>query len=146
MTIIRAAAPDDAPVLAHLLRQLGYDTPPADIPSRLAAIAGEGGVAVVAEDGDGHVVALGTGSRHATLHAGAQVAYITALVVDENARGAGAGRALVAALERWAVHHGCTRIAVTSAEHRADAHAFYPRCGFPYTGRRFSKTLAPPAT
>jgi hypothetical protein len=33
-------------------------------------------------------------------------------------------------------------LSVTSAEHRADAHAFYPRCGLPYTGRRFAAPIA----
>jgi hypothetical protein len=33
-------------------------------------------------------------------------------------------------------------LSVTSAEHRADAHQFYPRCGLPYSGRRFTKNLA----
>jgi hypothetical protein len=31
---------------------------------------------------------------------------------------------------------------VTSAEHRAAAHAFYPACGMPYTGRRFATDIA----
>ena len=49
--------------------------------------------------------------------------------------------ALVEAAEGWAVRAGCVRLTVTSAEHRADAHAFYPACGIPYTGRRFARAL-----
>jgi GNAT superfamily N-acetyltransferase len=51
------------------------------------------------------------------------------------------GRALVNAIEQWARERGADRLSVTSAEHRSGAHAFYPACGFPYTGRRFSKSL-----
>ena len=66
---------------------------------------------------------------------------IMALVVSPDARGRGVGRTLVRAAEQWAMERGCGQIMVTSAEHRADAHAFYPACGMQYTGRRFAKKL-----
>lgn len=139
--MIRNATPADAADIARLLGQLGYASSAEAVPARLASLAREGGVVFVAVDADGRVQGVASGSRFTTLHAGDQVAYITALVVDDRTRGQGVGRALVAELERWAIGHGCTRLSVTSAEHRDDAHAFYPRCGFPYTGRRFAKRL-----
>jgi hypothetical protein len=36
----------------------------------------------------------------------------------------------MAAAESFAADHGCVRIEVTSADHRADAHAFYRRRGY----------------
>jgi GNAT superfamily N-acetyltransferase len=108
---------------------------------RLAAIEQEGGTVFVAVGEHEEVLGLVSGTRYATLHAGAQVAYITALVISTESRRQGIGRALVEALEHWAREHGCTRLSVTSAEHRADAHAFYPRCGMPYSGLRFTKNL-----
>ncbi len=45
-------------------------------------------------------------------------------------RGSGAGRALVAAAEDLASRWGCVAVEVTSARHRADAHAFYAAVGF----------------
>jgi hypothetical protein len=33
-------------------------------------------------------------------------------------------------------------VAVTTALHRADAHAFYERLGYAFTGRRYVKTLS----
>ena len=111
------------------------------MPDRLEAIEREGGVAFVACGDDERVLGLASASRHATLHAGAQVAYITALVTADASRGQGVGRSLVGTIEQWARENGCTRLSVTSAEHRADAHQFYPRCGMPYNGRRFSKVL-----
>ena len=77
----------------------------------------------------------------AVLHAGGVVAYVTALVTASHARGRGVGRALLASVERWARAAGCTRLTVTSAERRSDAHAFYEACGMPYTGRRFARQL-----
>jgi GNAT superfamily N-acetyltransferase len=76
------------------------------------------------------------------LHAGGAVAYITALVTTKRWQGRGIGRKLVSAAFRWAEEHGCVRLSMTSAEHRADAHAFYPGCGLPYTGRRFAAPIA----
>jgi GNAT superfamily N-acetyltransferase len=127
--------------MALLLAQLGYPTSADEIPERIEAIEREGGVAFLACSIDGRILGLASAARHATLHAGAQVAYITALVTSDDARGQGVGRAMVASVEQWARECGCTRLSVTSAEHRADAHAFYPRCGLPYNGRRFSKQL-----
>jgi GNAT superfamily N-acetyltransferase len=138
---VRRATPSDAPTMASLLAQLGYPSSADELPARLEAIEREGGVVFVASGADDRIVGLSSAARHATLHAGAQVAYITALVTSDDARGQGVGRAMVSAIEEWARQCGCTRLSVTSAERRADAHAFYPRCGLPYSGRRFSRQL-----
>lgn len=127
--------------MAELLGQLGYPTDWHDIPARLAAVEHDGGAAFLVVDDGGRPVGLTCVMRYVALHAGGQGAYITALVADAGARGQGVGRALVNAAEAWAREHHCNRLTVTSAEHRADAHEFYPRCGMPYTGRRFSKRL-----
>jgi GNAT superfamily N-acetyltransferase len=141
MIEIQQATARHAPEIAQLLTQLGYPTAPEVIPGRLADLEADGGTAVVARDGGGGVVGLAAAAEYATLHAGGRSAYITALVTSETARGQGVGRALVEAMEEWARGRGCVRLSVTSAERRTDAHAFYPKCGLPYTGRRFSKTL-----
>ena len=140
--LIRAATAMDADVIASLLAELGYPTDPAAMPGRLAAIRASGGtVLLAAPDGEEPVGLVGL---HAfpVLHATGSVAYITALVVAARAQGKGAGRALVAAAEAWARAAGCTRLTVTSGEHRSGAHTFYPRVGMPYTGRRYSRALA----
>lgn len=138
---IRRAAAADAPALARLLEQLGYPTSPAEIPARLEALDREGGVALVAVESTGEIAGAASGARYTTLHANRPTAYITAFVTDAAHRRKGVGRQLLAALEQWARDSGCHRLSVTSAEHRADAHAFYPSCGLPYSGRRFTKVL-----
>ena len=139
---IRSATSDDAEAMAGLLAELGYPTSAAALPDRVRAIEAEGGAVFVAVF-DGTPVGLASVASHPTIHEVTPVAYITALVTGTAARGKGVGRALVAAAEQWARENGCVRLSVTSAEHRADAHAFYPRCGMPYSGRRFTKTLSP---
>ena len=137
----RPATDADAPVLARLLAELGYPAPSDVMANRLRATRDDGGEAMVAVGDDDIPIGLACMTTHVALHADAPTGYITALVTSSTARGTGVGRALVAAAESWARSRGCTKLSVTSAEHRADAHAFYPRCGLPYTGRRFSKVL-----
>jgi GNAT superfamily N-acetyltransferase len=80
---------------------------------------------------------------HSVIHRSRDVAWLTALVVEESARGTGVGRALVAAVEQFAEAAGCERLSVTTHERRADARAFYTRLGLEQTGRRFGKSLTP---
>ena len=67
---------------------------------------------------------------------------MTALVVDERARGRGVGRALVDASVGWARSRGCVLLEVTSNRRRSDAHAFYEHLGFERSSYRFAKPLS----
>jgi len=138
---LRAATASDTRAIASLLAALGHPAEPADIPGRLAAIAEEGGAVVVAVDARGEALGMISMARHTVPHSPGPIAYITALVTAGSARRRGVGQRLVAHARDWAMEKGCARLTVTSAEHRADAHAFYPACGMPYTGRRFSVSL-----
>jgi len=138
---VRGAEPSDAEAVARLLAYLGYPAEPEDVRPRLAALRPPDDAIILAVDDAGAALGLVGLHRFPALHAPAPVAYITALVTAPEARGRGVGRSLVAAAEAWARERGCARLTVTSAEHRADAHAFYPACGLPYSGRRFSKSL-----
>lgn len=137
----RNATAADSPAIAALLGQLGYPSEEREIPKRLANVIEHGGAVVLAIDGGDTPLGLISLTRHWGLHSSGPVAYIMALVIAEDARGMGVGKALVEYAKQWGVHNGCERITVTSAEHRDGAHAFYPAVGMPYTGRRFSATL-----
>jgi GNAT superfamily N-acetyltransferase len=140
--ILRPATASDAAVVAELLTELGHGTTIDEVVERLPAVAAEGGAVMLACVDGGTPVAVMCLARITVLHAGGAVAYITALVTTKRWQGHGIGRKLVSAAFRWAEEHRCVRLSVTSAEHRADAHAFYPRCGLPYTGRRFAAQIA----
>jgi GNAT superfamily N-acetyltransferase len=139
---LRDATPEDAGEIAVLLCELGYPSDAKEIPSRLHALLEEGGAVLLAVDETGTALGMMSLARHATLHSSAPAAYITALVTASSARRRGVGRMLVEEAKRWARGAGCARLSLTSAEHRSDAHAFYPSCGLPYTGRRFAMLIS----
>ncbi|MEP7001814.1 MAG: GNAT family N-acetyltransferase [bacterium] len=140
---LRPATASDAEDVANLFTLLGHATGASDVPARLAAVQMDGGAVFLAVANHGRVLGVMSLSRHVVIHAAGPVAYITGLITLAEARGQGVGRALVEEAKDWARREGCVRIAVTSAEHRDDAHAFYPKCGLPYTGRRFSAAINP---
>ena len=139
MPRIRDALPADREAVAALLGELGYPVADQDVARRLEALRGREDCATFVAEVGGVVVGVGSIHTFPLLHADAPLGLITALVVTERSRGGGAGRELVQRLEEFARSRGCTRIVVTTADHRADAHAFYERLGFQHTGRRYVK-------
>ncbi len=137
----RNATPADSAAIASLLGQLGYPSDEKEIPQRLANVVGRGGAVVLAVDDTDTPLGLISLTIHSGLHSSSPTAYIMALVIDDRARGMGVGKTLVNYARKWGIDNGCEHINVTSAEHRAGAHAFYPAVGMPYTGRRFSALL-----
>ena len=138
---IRPATPEDAIPLAELLGHLGYPCDPKAVPRRLQTVLESGGALLLACTASDEPVGLIGLHAFPVIHSPGLAGYITALVVAPTAQGQGVGRALLAAAEAWARGRGCRRLTVTSAEHREGAHVFYPRMGFPYTGRRYSRQL-----
>jgi GNAT superfamily N-acetyltransferase len=104
-----------------------------------------GRAAVFVAERAGTVMGVATAQIVSVLNRPRDVAWLTALVVDESIRGSGVGRALVESVEAFGRQSGCEWLSVTTHERRADAHAFYQRIGFEHTGRRFGKTLVPDA-
>ena len=129
MTTIRCARTYDAAAIAALCDELGYPATRQQVVARLAAIENAAAKVFVAENAGGEVIAW--------LHAGvcAQLtgddeAEILGLIVADNARSSGIGRALVERAVAWAREHGCTRLRVRSRVERERAHRFYEREGF----------------
>jgi predicted N-acetyltransferase YhbS len=142
--MIRRAEASDAQELSELVSQLGYPSSPPEISARLEKLGKyEGAIALVAVNGFGEVVGLVTAHLVPSIHDNQPVAWLTTLVVLEDARGAGIGSSLVGEIEKWAVKNGAKRLAVTSATHREEAHAFYEKRDYDRTGVRFGKVFRP---
>jgi len=124
---VREATPADAEALASLSGQLGY---PADVPTILRRLAQvERGVVLVALDAAGMVCAMAHVEPRRLLIAEPFVE-LAALVVDEAARGSGAGAVLLAAVEAWTREQGFASVRVRSNVLRERAHRFYLREGY----------------
>lgn len=141
MPHIRPAEARDADAIAELLEQLGYPAPRAGVQDRLRRMAADPGAAVLVAEVESVVCALATYHAVPVLHEDPPRGQLTGLVVSEAHRRRGIGEALVAHVERLAAGQGVTGIVVTTANHRAEAHAFYERLGYAWTGRRYAKQL-----
>jgi len=139
---IRRAGPDDAGDVALLLTQLGYPATVEDARRRIVDLATEPGVSILIAERDGRVAGLATLHVRRVLHDDAPRGQLTALVVAEWARQQGVGRALVQQVEKLAARAGAGQLVVTTANHRTDAHEFYSRLEYSWTGRRYAKPLS----
>jgi GNAT superfamily N-acetyltransferase len=147
---IRPIEPRDAAALVPLCGQLGYPATLQQVERRLPRLLGQPGQGLLgAETATGQLVGwVHVQSR--TVFESDPFAEICGLVVDENARGHGVGRDLVAAAEQWAVAEGHTVIRVRSNVIRTATHRFYQNRGYTIVKSQisFTKPLTPgaPAT
>jgi N-acetylglutamate synthase-like GNAT family acetyltransferase len=139
---IRPAGRDDAPALSRLLGQLGYPSEAFEIPQRLDRMATRPGTTVIVAEENGRVVGCVSIHLFYSLHTSEPNAWLTAVVVDEDARGRGIGAEMVKRAEVWAIQNGALRISLTSALHRTEAHEFYKAHGYEQTGVRLAKIFA----
>ena len=84
----------------------------------------------VAQDEDDRVIGLLSASQRWTLWHAGPCALIEELVVNEDVRRRGVGRALIQAALEWARAQGCSELEISTDQDNADAQAFYRRLGF----------------
>ncbi|HKD18814.1 MAG TPA: GNAT family N-acetyltransferase [Thermoanaerobaculia bacterium] len=129
MTTIRSARRQDGERLAALSGELGYPMTAEEAVQRLADLETHGDHALlVAEDG-GRVAGWIQVSLTRIFET-PRSAEIAGLVVDSAERGRGIGRRLVDAAVAWAGARGCAAVRVRTNVIRERAHAFYVREGF----------------
>jgi GNAT superfamily N-acetyltransferase len=138
---IREARPADAAAIADLLGELGYPAEAAPVQRRLERIAHDPSSRLFVAEVNGEIAALGGLHVLPLVEHDELGCMLTALVVGAEHRRQGVGGELVGAVEREARSRGCSRLVLSSADRRADAHAFYESLGFEATGRRFVKAL-----
>jgi len=124
-----------------LLGQLGYEVTFDFVRSRLDAIARSATDRCFVVERNGTVRGVIAVHLIALFHKTANLARITALVVEEEARGTGCGRALLRAVETFAESTQCSRLEVTSGSARLAAHEFYEKNGYVRSDQRFVRPL-----
>jgi ribosomal protein S18 acetylase RimI-like enzyme len=139
---VRAATIADSDRIARLVSDLGYPTSSSQMYTRLESILGDGDYhTLVACDGDRIVGFIG--ARLGPLYESDDpYGQIMALAVATDRQRSGIGRILIQAAESKLIQGGARVLVVTSGNHRTDAHAFYEKNGYTFTGRRYKKSVA----
>ena len=139
---IRAAKLSDAPDLAALMCELGYETTSDEMRVRLKSILANARYSTfVAKIGKELCGMIGTLTHMSHEHNDLS-GKIVALVVAKKQRRSGIGRALIAVAEKDFAKRNVTRVTLTTRFERDEAHRFYEALGYSRTGFRFAKNLA----
>jgi GNAT superfamily N-acetyltransferase len=112
---------------------------PAQYRTRLEAVFATGAEMAVAREGE-RVVGVAV-FRVIDKTSGGRELYCDDLVTDEGARSKGAGRAMIAYMERVARERDCAILSLDSGTHRPQAHRFYFREGLAISAFHFLKKL-----
>lgn len=142
MFTIRDAKLTDAPALAALMRELGYETTPAEMRRRLKPILCDVRYRTLLAEVDGKVCGMIGTLAHASYEHDDPSGRILALVTLTTARRRGIGRALIASAEKAFAQKAVTRVSLDTRFTRKDAHQFYESLGYERNGWRFVKQLA----
>ena len=127
--------------MARLATQLGYASDAIQMTARLAHLKDHRDIHALVAEKDGRVAGFIGLMAFPAFHRDGLHGYVTALVVDEAQRGGGIGGALLAAGEVWFAERQVKRVNLTTALHREDAHGFYEKHGYTFTGKRYTKIL-----
>lgn len=141
--IVREMKESDAEDVNVLVAQLGYPNDLGKTQTAIRAVLGsEIAGAFVAEDSSGRVIGWAHIFMAPYIESGPN-AELGGLVVHEDARGSGAGRALLDRVEAWARERGAQEVNLRSNIIRDGAHEFYKHLGFEVqkTQHKFRKKL-----
>jgi ribosomal protein S18 acetylase RimI-like enzyme len=132
---------NDAPELAVLMCELGYETDRTEMETRLELILSNPAYKTFVAIMDGCVCGMiGTLTCPSYEHNDPS-GRILALVTLSAARRRGIGRALIAIAEKDFAQRGIRRVALDTRLTREDAHKFYELLGYERNGWRFVKQL-----
>ena len=138
---IRDAELNDAPELAVLMCELGYETDPTEMEARLELILTDPAYKTFVAIMDGSVCGMiGTLTYPSYEHNDAS-GRILALVTSSTVRRRGIGRMLIATAETDFAQRGIRRVSLDTRFTREDAHKFYELLGYERNGWRFVKQL-----
>ena len=140
---IREAELNDAPELAVLMCELGYEIKRTEMETRLKLILCNPAYKTFVAIMDGCVCGMIGTLIYASYEHNDASGRILALVTLSTARRRGIGRALIATAEKDFSQRGIRRVALDTRLTREDAHKFYEALGYERNGWRFVKHLPP---
>jgi ribosomal protein S18 acetylase RimI-like enzyme len=140
---IRDAKLSDAPALAALMCELGYETSSAEMSRRLKSILSDPRYGTFVAEIDNEIRGMIGTLTHASHEHNDLSGKIIALMVSRKHRHSGIGRMLIEAAEKDFANKNITRISLTTRFEREEAHQFYEALGYLRTGFRFGKNLPP---
>ena len=108
---------------------MGYFYPAEQTTNRLSTILNDSTNAVFVAVNGGEVIGYIHGAVYNVLYADPMV-NVLGIAVCEQYRRMGVGRALLDALENWALENGISSMRLTSGAERTSAHEFYKKCGY----------------
>ena len=134
---IRTAKVDDAPAVAALVTQLGYEAAPHEVSDRLARLLAHSAQRFIVAERDGRLLGWVHVETADSIETG-PYAHIAGLVVDRAHRRQGIGAALMAEAEAWARQQGCALVRLRSSAARTRAHRFYEGLGYANVKTQYS--------
>lgn len=135
--VVRRAAESDAASIEALYRQLVNNPAVQVLPERLAELALDPATQLLVAELAGEVCGSLLLSLCADAMFGRQpFAVIENVVVDERRRGAGIGEGLLRHAEALCRDAACSKIMLSSAASRKEAHRFFERRGFDGQAKR----------
>ena len=138
---VRSATLSDSEAIARLVSSLGYPTLARQMCTRLESILADEDYATLVACDDEQIVGF-IGTRVGALYeSDGYYGQIMALAVATDQQRRGIGQTLIQAAESILVAGGASILVVTSGNQRADAHGFYEKNGYVFTGRRYKKTV-----
>jgi GNAT superfamily N-acetyltransferase len=139
--IIRRARVTDDVALASLLCELGYQSSPDFARRKIRQLSDTRADRIFVAVAEKEVRGFASCHVMPLVHQPGCLCRITALCVSAERRATGIGKLLVEAVEGFARSMDCSRIEITSGEHRKHAHVFYRRIGYHKVSSRFLKML-----
>lgn len=143
--MIRKVETRDADALVRLLSQLGYQVSEAEAVKSILAVADGTHEIYVGVLGTEVVAAISL-IAFPYFPSGSRYCRVTALVVDEQSRGKGFGKQLMAKASVRAWELTCSVMEVTTSMQRLATHKFYEGLGFEKTSFKYVLPLADKTT
>lgn len=128
---VRTARDVDADILRSLYRQLVDDENVNVTASQIRSLESDAHTRLLVCEIDGQVRGTVLVCLCAdVMYAGQPFAVVENIVVDQECRGNGVGRALLREVERFCRSRNCSKMMLLSSTARVDAHRFFEKIGF----------------